>query len=144
MATLAEDRDRKRREREARRRNARQEILALDGYTCQDPDCSCHKNPGRLEAQCLEVHHIILRRPNAPELDEPWNLITLCRIAHSRAQSGYKDDSGKRVTALDYMLGVLNKLHTRLLVEWWYMSFRWGEAREALRKMKMLRGGKEE
>jgi len=140
MATLAEDRNRKRREREARRSTARKEVLALDNYTCQDPDCPCHKNPELLEAQCLEVHHIIPRRPHAPELDEPWNLITLCRIAHSRAQSGYKGDDGKRVTALDYMFGVLKKLGAMMK----FREFRWGGALEVLRKMKMLRGGKED
>lgn len=105
-------------DRKVRRLDAATEAKTLD-KRCMNPECLMHHRPG----YCfLEAHHIIKRRPNAPELDHPDNLISFCHHCHRLAEDGDKTQ-----TAREFVLGVL---------KFWRKQacWRWEKAYEELKR----------
>lgn len=57
-------------------------IRYRDSYTCQNPDCRCHRmKPADREKLKLHVHHIGYWKQDRS--NRPGNLITLCELSHT-------------------------------------------------------------
>lgn len=93
----------------------RERILKADDEKCMDPMCDCHKDPRENKAAWLEAHHII-SRSLGPD-NRLLNGITFCRVAHERAELGYRTPAG-RVPAAEYMLRVLEQHLDRPYFRW--------------------------
>lgn len=62
--------------------NMKSYIRYRDSYTCQNPDCRCHKmNPKDREKLRLFVHHIGYWKKDRS--NRPANLVTLCELSHT-------------------------------------------------------------
>jgi hypothetical protein len=107
-----------------RRSKMREEVFKRD-HTCMDPSCECHSpnftNPWAAKHDCA---HILPKRVTRPELDEAWNGIRLCRLAHRRVEGGYKLNGV-------YWSG---KQHMKWILDWWSESPSdpWGPVRAIL------------
>ncbi len=86
------------RARQKRRRKFQRDVLRNAPYEkCENRDCNLKAVAG---------HHIILKRPDAPELDVITNGIALCSIDHNFVHNGtgsqHNGESGK-----EWMLMIL-------------------------------------
>lgn len=62
--------------------NMKSYIRYRDKYTCQNPDCTCHKmKPAEREKLRLFVHHLGYWKND--RTNRPGNLITLCELSHT-------------------------------------------------------------
>lgn len=100
----------------------REMVLRADNNVCQDPLCECHRGYG---LYWLTAHHIISKSLDGTRRDDFNNGITLCQIAHERAERGYGHRSD-RVSACEYMIKVLESHENR-------PDFRWKEVLELLK-----------
>ena len=62
--------------------NVKSYVRYRDNYTCQNPDCACHKmKPKEREQLRLFVHHLGYWKHDRS--NRPANLITLCELSHT-------------------------------------------------------------
>lgn len=62
--------------------NVKAYVRYRDNYTCQNPNCICHKLPKeKREKLRLEVHHLGFWKKD--RTNRPDNLITLCELSHT-------------------------------------------------------------
>ena len=62
--------------------NVKAYVRYRDNYTCQNPDCACHKmKPKEREQLRLFVHHLGYWKHDRS--NRPANLITLCELSHT-------------------------------------------------------------
>ncbi len=87
-------------------------VRNLDHHRCCVRNCTCRIN--------LEVHHIVPRSQGG--LDEPENLITLCRKHHNQVTDGILSEV-KLLTALK------NKIGFR-----WQKALNWHIQKDMIRK----------
>lgn len=62
--------------------NMKSYIRYRDNYTCQNPDCACHKMKKGKDKLRLFVHHIGYWKND--RTNRPSNLITLCELSHTQ------------------------------------------------------------
>lgn len=95
-------RQKKLRENAKRKKEMHDKVLELDNYKCRDFMTMNHNNP---TDNILECCHLLPRDINRPELDEPWNVITLRRFVHRWIDGREKNPLG--LTARQYKLRLL-------------------------------------
>ena len=107
-----------------RRKSMRMKVIALDMDECQVfwmPDSS------NWMENILECAHIIPRRPNAPELDEPWNVILVKRYIHSWMDGRTRPPHG--MTGRQFKISMLEKLKQERP-----SHFRWQRALDEIKR----------
>ena len=92
-------------------------VLIVDNGVCQDPLCECHRPLNKM--YWLTAHHIISKSIDGAKRDDLSNGITLCQVAHERAEHGYGSPPD-RVSACEYVIGVIESHKNE-------PKFRWGE-----------------
>lgn len=107
------DRKRKKRDKEKSYQMFRKNVFKIANGRCENRHCMSTET-GCLSG--LSPHHIHKRSQGGP--DTVANGILLCVQCHERAESGYNDHNGNRITARQYNI--------RLLEDWLgHDRFRW-------------------
>lgn len=102
----------------------REDIIALDGFACRNPQCLSVKGNDSFAQGWLIVHHIRYKSHQGPDTKE--NTITLCKRCEHAIHHGH--GRGKnRLSARQYMLKILNGLVGA-------PDYRWGIVHEEYRK----------
>ena len=99
-------------------------VIPGDNLSCQDKTCRCHKHRYIKDSivqsplkYALEAHHIISRSIAPDKRENVANGITLCRVAHRKAEEGH-GSGPDRVSATEYMIGVLESHREESTFRW--------------------------